>query len=264
MRKFSAHRYKAIKATPHHAFTLIELLVVIAIIALLAAILFPVFARARENARRSACMSNLKQLGIGMAMYMQDYDEIFPTHYNGTQRWPQMMMPYVKSAQIFACPDRTDAQYRFTGTSDSNGYTTAGFVGYGMNYWLNSYYPNSAGVPTAPIKLATVQRTSETVWIAEIVGVSNIADNEYQCYPSYFGSGGYAASGRTSLTYGFDTTNPEAKGRLATRHFDGLNVLWADGHVKWVHREMLEDDIGTTTPNNETLAKNNSKYWFGR
>jgi prepilin-type N-terminal cleavage/methylation domain-containing protein len=75
------------------AFTLIELLVVVAIIGVLAAILFPVFARARENARRSSCMSNLKQIGLGVMMYVQDYDETYPMSYDGTNAWPSIVQP---------------------------------------------------------------------------------------------------------------------------------------------------------------------------
>ena len=95
------------------AFTLIELLVVIAIIAILAAILFPVFARARENARRSSCQSNMKQMGLGIVQYTQDYDEKYPmgyTHLNnsggagGYRHWTAMTLPYTKSLQIFVCP----------------------------------------------------------------------------------------------------------------------------------------------------------------
>src|SRR5690606_2691782 len=99
------------------AFTLIELLVVIAIISILAAILFPVFARARESARRASCLSNLKQIGIATMMYVQDYDEKYPNGQNqsvtsgpggawGTTYWywPQILYPYTKSWQVYFCP----------------------------------------------------------------------------------------------------------------------------------------------------------------
>jgi prepilin-type N-terminal cleavage/methylation domain-containing protein/prepilin-type processing-associated H-X9-DG protein len=92
------------------AFTLIELLVVIAIIAILAAILFPVFARARENARRASCQSNLKQIGLGILQYKQDYDERYPNEGGGTLTdpgWAYNIQPYVKSEQLFQCPSET-------------------------------------------------------------------------------------------------------------------------------------------------------------
>ncbi|MDQ3813055.1 MAG: DUF1559 domain-containing protein [Armatimonadota bacterium] len=97
----------------NQGFTLIELLVVIAIIALLAAILFPVFARARENARRTSCQSNLKQIGIGLMQYTQDYDEMFPMAMrnaagDNNSPWHVLVQPYVKSVQLFACPSNTN------------------------------------------------------------------------------------------------------------------------------------------------------------
>ena len=104
---------------PRRGFTLIELLVVIAIIALLAAILFPVFARARENARASSCLNNLKQVGIGIQQYTQDFDEMFPMSEDATNpgntnfdltnvwnnlHWPSRVLPYIKNKQVFICP----------------------------------------------------------------------------------------------------------------------------------------------------------------
>lgn len=104
-------------------FTLIELLVVIAIISLLAAILFPVFARARENARRTSCASNLKQIGLGIMQYTQDYDEKYPKGAGNTTsttgNWAQVVQPYVKSTQLFQCPSNPNANTARDGNDPS-------------------------------------------------------------------------------------------------------------------------------------------------
>lgn len=108
--------YPSSRITGRKAFTLIELLVVIAIIALLASILFPVFGRARENARRSSCQSNLKQIGLGFEQYKDDYDQIYPGSYvsasGKSYNWPTFIQPYVKNEQIFVCPSVNEKAFR--------------------------------------------------------------------------------------------------------------------------------------------------------
>jgi prepilin-type N-terminal cleavage/methylation domain-containing protein len=132
------------------AFTLIELLVVIAIIAILAAILFPVFARARENARRASCMSNLKQMGLGIMQYTQDYDERMPPTYSyygvgGTAPlvwWEDITQPYVKSYQICVCPSQsTPYTYNYARTGVSA-------LGY-PDTLTTSYSANEEAMPPA-------------------------------------------------------------------------------------------------------------------
>ena len=134
-------------------FTLIELLVVIAIIAILASILFPVFARARENARRASCQSNEKQLALAIMMYVQDYDETFPMHYGyiqggTTYSWPVTLQPYAKSTQVFFCPSDT--------VHNSGSAINTSNVSYGFNY---AYLTAT--------KLATVNYPSETLLLGD-------------------------------------------------------------------------------------------------
>src|SRR5438876_210031 len=144
--------------THNRAFTLIELLVVIAIIAILAAILFPVFAQAREKARAISCVSNEKQVSLGVLMYVQDYDETFPMYWyyvpalpadppfspansEATIGWNEAIYPYIKNVQLFRCPDspraaslRVGADGSTFGTDDT---APTGATGYSINARLS-------------------------------------------------------------------------------------------------------------------------------
>ena len=116
-------------------FTLIELLVVIAIIAILAAILFPVFAQARAKARGISCLSNVKQAGTAFHMYVQDYDETTPSGRGSGWEWWTELMPYSKNIQMFYCPDRTEGTpYTQGGALSSGTYQLSHYVGYGYNW----------------------------------------------------------------------------------------------------------------------------------
>jgi prepilin-type N-terminal cleavage/methylation domain-containing protein/prepilin-type processing-associated H-X9-DG protein len=213
-------------------FTLIELLVVIAIIAILAAILFPVFARARENARRASCQSNLKQIALGIAQYTQDYDEKYPYHvtgFNGSYAgaviqtdpsmpgydfttgtdspnngkyvsWMDSIFPYVKSKQIFICPSGSDLQ-----TYGSYGYSSCISGSYGPNY--------KSGAPYAPMALAAVERPAEVMMLMDWNFLYNSIAN-----PS---TDGYMRNNQPRRIY---------------PHLDGGNLAYADGHVKWMNK----------------------------
>ncbi|RYG69486.1 DUF1559 domain-containing protein, partial [bacterium] len=148
------------------AFTLIALLVVIAIIAILAAILFPVFGRARENARRSSCQSNLKQIGLGLMQYTQDYDETFPGNnmaYTATGpsgvysvTWDTVIQPYLKSSQIMVCPSDSVSQrvtHGLYGANASRSYT-------GTRQVMGDFF---LAPPSLPLNLAALQASALTV-----------------------------------------------------------------------------------------------------
>lgn len=206
-------------------FTLIELLVVIAIIAILAAILFPVFARAREKARQASCTSNLKQLALGLQMYTTDYDEKLPLEigwegywwyayfvYDPALGWPtdgaacyNAMLPYIKNTQIFTCP---------SGSVSENYYTPAPYSR-NTNYTYNGWMHNKP--------LAGIQEPAALILIWEGMGSEGIDGCVANPFIQFDGAGN---ANYWSLWYGFKDDG--------NTHNEGLNYAYADGHVKWV------------------------------
>ncbi|RYF45134.1 MAG: DUF1559 domain-containing protein [Cytophagaceae bacterium] len=216
---FISHRSVGLRPI---GFTLIELLVVIAIIAILAAILFPVFARARENARRASCQSNLKQIGLGIMQYTQDYDEKYPigtwayVNGNGVQSaWDVVTQPYLKSTQVITCPSDTASKvYNVPGLGNNvrRSYLMSRYL------WENGQQWGS-GVSIAALPLASV-----TVMLGEGYsfapnGTTNYGDGAW-CDATYWWS---SSEGKS-----FYDSSANAVGL----HLGTNNILYADGHVK--------------------------------
>jgi prepilin-type N-terminal cleavage/methylation domain-containing protein/prepilin-type processing-associated H-X9-DG protein len=225
-------------------FTLIELLVVIAIIALLAAILFPVFARARENARKSSCSNNLKQIGVGIAQYVQDYDEAMPISFGGggtdALQWTQRTYAYIKSSQVFQCPSDANRTAIPWGTNANPGFPAPFHSSYGANYRVVT--GGGYGSP-ANVALADVVKPSTTV-LASDLGVNCVASAAGSTGPwlntaqvkngtwilvdplcnNTSTNPGDAAQATSSSNGHWAAPNP--------RHLETTNVLYVDGHVK--------------------------------
>ncbi len=190
-------------------FTLIELLVVIAIIAILAAILFPVFARAREKARQASCLSNTKQLGLAFMMYASDYDETIPPTYLGNWRadapteWPDLIYPYVKNAQVFACPSEHWALNLVVMRPVP--------LSYGMNMEFGYSAP---GVP-----LARIDKPAETILIADS-GPHWLSNHSGPC------------NGHTKYINWARQIDEWTCYYVYLRHNETANVAFCDGHSK--------------------------------
>jgi prepilin-type N-terminal cleavage/methylation domain-containing protein/prepilin-type processing-associated H-X9-DG protein len=209
--------YDLKKSVCKKGFTLIELLVVIAIIAILASILFPVFARARENARRSSCQSNLKQIGLGIMQYTQDYDETLPRPYQTGLAgafcdaivWGDMVQPYLKSLQVFHCPSANN--------TNAPKVPIVSFPSLHMSYGVNAEDTASAlgigGSFGDSGKIADFSSPAETFFVGEITDATNV-EYGYMVRPLSSADGQHRLPG--------------------THHFDGGNWLYADGHVKYL------------------------------
>ena len=212
------------------AFTLIELLVVIAIIAILAAILFPVFAQAREKARQTSCLSNMKQVGLGLLMYVQDYDEQTPSGRGGGWEWWTELMPYFKNIDFLYCPDRNDGG-RYTQGSGTNGVSSGPFqlrkyIGYGYNWGPIGWRGGGLLDRQQPDPVAASLGINQT----HIPGVSLASITEPA---GTFAFGDTYDTPRMTIGIGFagDTWNGTSVGAL--RHSSGmLNYAFVDGHAK--------------------------------
>ena len=237
-------------------FTLIELLVVIAIIAMLAAILFPAFARARENARRASCLSNMKQLALALCQYTQDNDELMPIQlYDGTANfmdanassagtfpfgvgttnWLHALSPYCKSVGIFVCPSAVPyvdapgcgiACYAPTATSAASYVGNAAVI---MEYsTYNQLIPNAK-----PRSLASITAPAQVEFSQELKAVEDACS----VYPRYD-----LAVSPPAYRYWHIYSPPEA---LSNVHFGGGNMIFCDGHAKWRNYQSLtSDDFG--------------------
>ncbi len=223
------------------AFTLIELLVVIAIIAILAAILFPAFARARENARKASCQSNLKQIGLGFAQYTQDYDERYPGRYVGydvgvtDHTWRVLLQPYLKSTQLFSCPSNPDGG---GGAADGTN------VSYGCNgqdvFAGDPVDPITGGRSPFPLDETTTPPTYKSLGRA----LSELPNTTRTILVAEY-SGNYA-----DMPLGFTPASKFAA-EAFQGHLGNSNFLFADGHVKSLK------PIATGTPVNMWTIEDN-------
>ncbi len=242
-------------------FTLIELLVVIAIIAILAAILFPVFAQAREKARTISCLSNTKQIGLSVMMYVQDYDETFfsqpwpggcpdPGYWAGAtkgqplEHWAVLLYPYVKNGQVFHCPSfqgsTYTASYPLWTCGDPKQLKIVPEVDYGLNEWIIA----------APTTLSQIGAPAEIG-----LGEDNpyIYDGPSVCvhHSLYFIN-----------TIEFGGTPIDWWGN-SVRHTAGNNFFYCDGHSKWARTGGLQPAGTDYNAGSNPLVVNGSSTKFG-
>jgi prepilin-type N-terminal cleavage/methylation domain-containing protein/prepilin-type processing-associated H-X9-DG protein len=267
-----------------NGFTLIELLVVIAIIAILAAILFPVFSRARENARRTSCISNMKQIGIAMNMYTQDYDERLPEPglggvfrnasntglgqlFMGVLPFHLAVQPYAKNYQVFACPSdslRLNASVNRTGIVDAlkaakvpgadtlppygNNMTFHKAVGeiFPMSYATNYILSNTYGYFKRSDGTEVLK--DETQRGRSIVELSEPTNTWIMTEWGADSGSGLAGYYATPGYLNAGSASDRQRWRGGGRHFEGRNWLFTDGHVKWLKDQPYETNgVATST-----------------
>jgi prepilin-type N-terminal cleavage/methylation domain-containing protein len=252
-----------------NAFTLIELLVVIAIIAILAAILFPVFAQARDKARMTACLSNAKQIGTSVMMYVQDYDETYywqsawdecdnwgsgswGNQYWSYTRWPIRHLPYIKNQGVFACPSDKDSRRSMDvsgspGAACDNG-STPFPVSFGGNLGI---FENENG----PTSMGAVTRPAQKIIVAECLVAYGFEpwNVEYARGANYtFSEAPYTPFSTFRKRVGTAQTLGERDDDMAkvTRHQLGNVAVFCDGHAKWLRwNQMGDSGSGSTTAN---------------
>ena len=211
-------------------FTLIELLVVIAIIAILAAILFPVFARARAKAQQNNCLSNVKQLELGVQMYCSDNNQKFPTPCHGwwgRTQWTGAIMPYVKNNQIYVDPSAANTPTMQDGTPSN-------YIGQWEAGGANGSPPDPPGL-------------DQVAFPAEMFNI--ICGNQV---PNYAG----ANSGTNYLAVGGYGNYQE----IAFLHNKGANVGFVDGHAKWVAQDKV---LSLPRPWGQSNCTEPCRWWFG-
>jgi prepilin-type processing-associated H-X9-DG protein/prepilin-type N-terminal cleavage/methylation domain-containing protein len=279
------------------AFTLIELLVDIAIIAILAAILFPVFAQAREKARAISCLSNEKQIGLGILQYQEDYDEKNPgglSGYGGGAGYAGQIYPYVKSTHVFKCP--SDPLNGDGGGAPSGGYRVSSLA---VN--SNAGLPNPTNVDCSDhgdsYPIAKYNSPASTVLLFEVGGGSfynidtELTTTDTSCGGSPSGNGlggdyepnGYNSSAAPPATVGIDTNNGTVPpipflqfytgvypgdtnlGSFATqfgRHQNGANYVMADGHAKWLQPGAVCAGGNANTPTSEQYPETSGNQYY--